>query len=131
MKKFWIVALALFVSACAYKAQPIHNVVDRPMPVGSRPLTMAEIENAIINAGQSLDWRFEKLGEGRLRATQDQAKHAATAEIVFDQKKYSITQISSRNLNQQGDRIHSRYNVWARNLEKSINTMLAMATQRQ
>jgi len=126
MKKFAILALGAFLlAACAN--EPIYNVSAHPVPYAAQRLSMAQIEAAIIEAGQGRGWKFTKIGEGKLHAMQYQPKYSADVEIQFDQKSYTILHRSTRGMKEQGNSIHPHYNFWVRNLESDIDARLANA----
>jgi hypothetical protein len=122
-----VLGLALLVVASCQN-QPIHNVDNHPIPVAAQKLSIKEIEQAIIQAGTARRWRFERLGEGQLRAKQSNEKdHEAVVDITFNQTAYSIRLSGSSRLKEKDGTIHPRYNLWARNLEKDIEDRLYAA----
>lgn len=131
LKKLLVLSVAAFLlSACAYKHQPIYNVVAHPIPEAAQSLNLADLEKNIILAGEGRGWRFTKLEPGKLRAVQDQEKFAAEVDVIFDQRSYSIQHVSSRGMREKGDTVHAHYNFWIRNLESDIATRLNNAAIR-
>jgi hypothetical protein len=131
-----IQALALglvLISAAACQNRPVHNVDNHPIPAVAQKLSLKEIEQGIIQAGSARRWRFERLGDGQLRAKQsDEKDHEAVVDITFTQTAYSIRLSGSSRLKEKDGTIHPRYNIWARNLEKDIEDRLyAMGMARQ
>jgi hypothetical protein len=119
------VALLVAVSC---QNRPIHTVENRPIPTAAQKLSMKEIEQAIIQAGSARRWRFDRVGEGHLRAKQlDEKDHEAVVDITFSQTAYSIRLNSSHRLKERDGTIHPRYNLWARNLERDIEDRLYAA----
>ena len=86
---------------------------------------MEDIEKAIIIAGAGLGWRIKSKSPGNLIGTLALRDHIAIVDIKVDTEKYSITYKDSTNLKYDGTNIHSNYNGWIQNLEKSINAQLA------
>jgi len=128
MKRILLGAFAaLVLGACAYKSQPVYDV-DKPLAAQS--LSLDRIESLIMEAGSSLNWQFQRAGAGHLKATQQQAKFSALVDIYFDQHSYKIVKNTTTGLNDKGSTIHSHYNTWIRNLEKSIDGKLALASTR-
>ncbi len=128
MKKFIVLALLLFTVSCANK--PIYSVASRPMPPAAKNLTLDRLEQAIVEGGQARRWFFDAVAPGRLRATQDQGKHLAIVEILFDQSNYSINLVRTSGLKEQGATISRHYNTWVRNLEDDIYASLVRASYR-
>lgn len=126
VKKVTLFVLAAFLlGACAH--QPIYNVDAHPTPVSAQKLPLAQIEKAIIEAGQSRGWKVEPIAAGKLRATQDQPKFSAQVDILYDQKSFTILHVGSRGMAEKGNTIHPHYNFWIRNLESDIDVRLANA----
>jgi hypothetical protein len=47
-------------------------------------------------------------------------RHEAVVSITYDTSRFSITNKGSRNLLQEGNEIHRRYNKWVQQLERAI-----------
>jgi hypothetical protein len=124
MKKFLLLGLMLVLAGCAYKHQPIYNPTD-VMPFNAQSASQDRIQTAIVEAGRILHWRVESAGPGHMIATQAQEKFSATVDIFFDQKTWRIVYKESSGLRAEGDKIHSHYNLWVRNLEREIDSRLA------
>ncbi len=121
-----IVLLAGLVAGCITK--PIYQVSNRPMPYGAQNLSMDQVQRAIVAGVQNRGWRVEPLAPGRLRATQRQEKLSAVVDVVFDQQTFSIIPVSSSGFREgDGTTIHTRYNLWIRNLERDINSAVNAA----
>lgn len=123
--KYAVVGMILFLAACAGK--PLYNVQDHPIPLTAQSLPLDRLEAAIIEAGQSRSWQFQRVSMGTLRATQVVTARnlSAEVEIVFDQKAYSIRYISSQGMKEQDGTIHPHYNMWIGNLERDIYTRMS------
>ena len=129
MKKLMLLSIVLALGACAYKHQPIYNPTDA-MPYNAQSASDDRIQTAIIEAGRILHWNVEPAGQGHMIATQKREKFSATVDIFFDRKNWRIAYKDSTGLLAEGDKIHSHYNVWVRNLEREIDTRLAGIQQR-
>ena len=129
MKKRVILGLMLVLAGCAYKHQPIYNPADA-MPYNAQSASAERIQVAITEAGRILHWQVDPAGPGHMVATQAQEKFSATVDIFFDQKSWRIAYKDSSGLLAEGDKIHSHYNVWVRNLEREIDSRLAGIQQR-
>ena len=56
----------------------------------------------------------------------DVQNHMATVEIKHTKDAFSIKRLKTENLNYDPDGyIHQRYNLWIKNLERSIDSSLA------
>ena len=119
--------LILFAAASCQNA-PIHTVENHPVPAVAQKLSLAEMEQAIIQAGSSRGWRFERIGQGSLRATQRHPKGLdAVVDVTFSQTAYNIRLNSTAGLRQRDGTVHPHYNLWVRNLEKDIDNRLYAA----
>jgi hypothetical protein len=123
-----IVVLLMAVTFSACTTVPILNVTDAAIatPAG-KSLTDEQVKAAIIRAGSSLGWQMKDAGAGKLVGTLALRTHTAEVEIPYSAKAYSIIYKSSVNLNESGGQIHKNYNGWIQNLNKGINTQLALS----
>jgi hypothetical protein len=124
MKKWFAFAfVAAVLVGCANK--PIYNVDEHPIPVTAQSYPSSRVEAIIIQAGQRTNWRFQRIGEGHLVATQfSDARYSATIDIYFNQQSYRITHVSSVGLKEKDGTIHPRYNRWISALEREIEIQL-------
>jgi hypothetical protein len=126
-RKIVLIFLVLVVAlGIGCRTSLIRNVENAPITLqeGQNP-SMKEIEKAIIVAGAGLGWRIKPVSPGNLVGTLALRDHVAVVDIKVDTEKYSITYKDSTNLKYDGTNIHSNYNGWIQNLEKSINAHLA------
>jgi len=124
MKKIVLVALTmLLMVGCVTK--PIQNVENRPIPLTAQQLSLDQIESLIIAAGQSRGWQFKREAPGHLSASQNNPKYAATVDIRFDQRVYSILHRSTVGLKEKDGTVHTRYNNWILLLQRDIDARLA------
>jgi len=126
-RKIILTFLALVVAlGIGCRTSIVKNVENAPVSLqaGQTP-SMQEVEKAIITAGAGLGWRIKSMSPGNLVGTLALRDHIAVVDIKVDTEKYSITYKDSTNLKYDGTNIHSNYNGWVQNLEKSINAQLA------
>ncbi len=116
-------ALMLVVAGCN-RVQPVYKVENHPVPAVAQTSSLATIETAIYEAASSNGWMVEKVNPGLMRATQKWREHAATVDIVYSQKNYSINYAGSANLKADQDYIHRRYNSLVLKLEQEIERRL-------
>lgn len=117
--------LALALGGCARTA-PILELRDVPATTASGKVpTASQIRNAIITAGTSLGWRIADAGPGRLEGTLSLRTHTAVVDIPYSFAGYSIRYKRSENLNEGGGQIHSNYNGWVQNLDRTIRTEIS------
>ena len=69
---------------------------------------------------------MQDVAPGNILATLNLRTHMAQVDVSFDTKAYSIQYKDSTNLNYNGTSIHSNYNGWVQNLDKSIRTQLSL-----
>jgi hypothetical protein len=126
MRSFFIasaLAVSALVAGCG--TQPIYNVEQTATTVG-KPLTQDQVKVAIIRAGAALGWQMKEQGPGMLEGTLTLRAHTAVISIPYSATSYSIKYRSSVNLEESGGKIHKNYNGWIQNLQKGINTQLAL-----
>lgn len=128
MKRFSIAAmlvLAIAVTACT--TVPIMNVDNAAVPPASgKPLTQEQVRAAIIRAGGALGWQMKDEGSNKVVGTLVLRTHTAVVDIPYSATSYSIRYRSSVNLDESGGNIHKNYNGWIQNLNRGINTQLAI-----
>jgi len=120
-----IAAAVLAVSACALQ-QPIQKVENAPVATPSgKPLTAAQVRQAIITAGTALGWTVADAGPGRLEGTLNLRTHTAVVDLPYTSTTYSILFKRGDNLNVIDGTIHKNYNGWVKNLDRGIRTELS------
>ncbi len=125
--KALLLSLVMVTALTGCRTAPIYNVQDQVVvtPTG-RPLTLQQVRAAIVHAGAALGWQMRDEGQGHMVGTLALRDHMAQVDIDFTPANYSIIYRNSTNLNYDGNNIHSNYNGWIQNLQKSINTQLAL-----
>ena len=61
------IGLMLAVSGCM-REQPIYNVIDHPVPVTGKNVTLSSVQKAIMKAGMAREWVFTPTSLGIRRA---------------------------------------------------------------
>ena len=127
-----LLAFALFAvmtPTSAGAVKPILNMIDVPVPI--RPdgssIEPEEVQAIIIEACLARRWLAVVGGDGMIRATLNvRNKHFAEVEIPYTTSAYSITYVSSDNLDydKRRKRIHRNYNNWVLKLSRTIDKFL-------
>ena len=118
-------ALTITIGGCARTA-PILNLENVPViSTGEKALTAAQVRQSIITAGTSLGWRIVDAGPGKLEGTLLLREHTAVVDIPYSAKSYSIVYKRSDKLNEANGTIHSNYNGWVQNLDRTIRTEMS------
>ncbi|MDA8230026.1 MAG: hypothetical protein M0006_01670 [Magnetospirillum sp.] len=123
-------AVAAVVLTGCYRAEPVYEVRNHPIPQAVQAkISPAREEQLITEAAANRNWRVERIAPGQLRATiRIRDKHTAVCDIRYDKTSYSILLVSSENLKQDGEgHIHHTYNSAVHKLEDEIETTLFRA----
>jgi hypothetical protein len=116
--------IALAVAGCA-RMGPIVNLEDVPVAASNSKPTAAQVRQCIITAGTSLGWKIADAGPSKLQGTLTLRTHTAVVDIPYSATKYSIVYRSSEGLNEANGTIHTNYNGWVQNLDRTIRTELS------
>lgn len=120
--------LLLFsAGASASRTEPVYNVVNHPVPLPAQKLPLDQIGHIVVDSAIQYHWRIVPVGPNQLRATYDRGRHEAVIDITYSQTAYSINLVSTVDLKQRDGEIHSRYNGWIHNLERTIEDRLLAA----
>ena len=106
-------------------AAPVLNVADHPIPAIAAKLSVDDIRKNIMLAGLKRHWRFEEVGPGELKATQQDNTRMAIIRVTYTPRTYSITLLESSGMEQEGDQIHRNYNRWVQFLMQDIDDQLS------
>jgi len=92
-------------------------------------LSQSDIQTAIHKAFDSYGWTVDKQESGLTTAHLQQDKFFASVRVVYDQNRATIEYVESRNFWHEKsatgeERIHSRYNVWVKNIAESLAVKL-------
>ena len=131
MKQFFkiamVAALAVLVSGCFGRVQPVYNAEANPIPVKLQETSMENIGNIIQTAAINRGWVVSEVSPGKMKATLHNRTHVAVIEITYSKKDYSINYVSSVDLLYDGSKIHRSYNKWVRTLQNDINKNMNVA----
>jgi hypothetical protein len=116
--------IAVAVGGCM-RIAPIVKVEDVQVVASNSKPTAAQVRQSIITAGTSLGWKITDAGPGKLEGTLSLRNHTAVVDIPYSATKYSIVYKSSQNLNESAGTIHTNYNGWVENLDRTIRTELS------
>ncbi len=106
------------------RSAAIHNVSAEPV-VANKPVSMDDVQKAIVRAGAALGWQMKPVEPGLIVGTLNLRTHMAMVDIRYDTKTYSITYKDSSDLGYDGTSIHKNYNGWIENLDRGIRTQLS------
>jgi hypothetical protein len=115
-------AFLLLMGGC--RSAPVYDVVAAPV-TNTNPLSMSNMESAIIGAGTGLGWRMAPQTPGQIEGVLALRDHRAVVTVTYDTKSYSIKYKDSSNLNYDGKSIRKNYNGWVENLDRAIRNNLA------
>ena len=118
------VLVILVVAGC--RTQLVYNVEESPIISPATDVSKTDIAKAIKRAGITLGWQMKDEAEGEIIGTLILRKHMAKVSIKYTTDYYSIKYLDSDKLNYDGTKIHSNYNGWIQNLDKGIQTQLAI-----
>ncbi len=119
--------LVVFAVTClvgCHREQPIYNVEDSRIPQAAKPMTLAQVKDAIIQAALDKGWHADEAGPGEVRVTLKWKDHSAVSSVFYTQKTYSIKLDSSVNLKEENGNIHKKYNEEVRALQSEIDRRL-------
>ena len=126
-----LVTVALAGALCAAQARendPITNYQDMPVRArGGKPLSQAEVRDAIVAAASAKQWKVNYVAAGLLVAQRNVAgRHLIEVDIRYGPQQYSILYRNSVNMNYRAadSSIHPNYNRWARELVDGIDRAL-------
>lgn len=126
MRKFGIllVSLVLFVG-CTSK--PMIQIENQGIPArysSKTQLDSDQITRAIFAGCQAKGWEAKVIGPGLIEASITVRAHSVTVQIPYSSTSYSITYISSENLDYNNGNIHRSYNNWITYLSNAIQDEL-------
>lgn len=118
-----LVLVLVTITMVGCRQAVIRNIEDTPIVrYDNRPLSLEEVERAIVYAGAELGWRMQPVEPGNMIGILDLRSHKAVVDIVYDANSYSIHYKDSENLLYEAPNIiHRKYNNWVANLIKNIN----------
>src|SRR5262249_27585895 len=98
---------------------PVHNV-SRANFTTPTPVTMEQLAEAIWVGARREGWRTRDVSPGRTLVEKTVRTHRALTEVTYDTTGFSLRLLEADDLDYDGTNIHKTYNVWATQLEKSI-----------
>lgn len=108
--------------------EPIYSVSDGAVPASEKAaLSLPDIRALMTKVALAEGWAISDVGEDHLLCTRRWQNHAATVRIAFSDKTYSITLVSSENLNAKDGVIHPKYNAYVHRLRSVIDLSLSHA----
>ena len=119
-----IALLAAMVMVTGCRTAPVYNVDNAPVTSTTGKVAKDDVRNAILQSGAALGWRMNEAEPGHIVGTLNLRQHMAQVDIVYTAKAYSIRYKNSSNLKYDGTSIHSNYNGWVQNLDRSIQSRL-------
>ena len=118
-KLFLIGLVALTFSACSH-GKKIDEVAHQETLIAAQNISDRDYADAIIAAGNKLNWLCKKVQPGKVDCVLDVRKHSVSVEVVYDANKFSINYVSSLNLCYENKKIHSKYQKWVNKLKSAI-----------
>lgn len=116
---------AVGLSGCSTQ-QPLYNAENVSIASGSgTPLSVQQVENAIMDAAKYKRWTPTKVGPGHILATINVRQHRAEVDIYYTANEFDIQYKDSQVLEYDGQNIHRNYNKWVMLLEEQIKLRLA------
>ncbi len=115
---------AVLISGCF-----THRVLLNPEVNIPANLSQTDVQTAIHKAFDSYGWTVDKQESGLITAHLQQDKFFASVRVVYDQNRATIEYVESKNFWHEKsvtgeERIHSRYNVWVKNIAESLAVKL-------
>jgi hypothetical protein len=108
----------------------VYEVKDAPIEAG-KPLTLDQVQKAIIDAGIKQTWIMTPVKSGEMLGEYNVQSHQIHVLIPYTTKNYSILYKDSSNLRYDPEKrtIHVNYQKWIERLDNEIKTRLRMAAE--
>lgn len=125
MPKLLLVLFMLASFAAEAKLAPVENLAFRQFDGQSeRTTTPANVKAAVVEALRPLNGSITEEQSGALILRLTPRTHVANVRLAYDAKGFSITYLSSENLDyvkkKDVDYIHANYNAWVNRLAEGI-----------
>lgn len=122
------VCLALAAMVACRAGGQVYEVKDAPIE-SAKPLSLGQIEKAIIDAGIKQTWIMTPIKPGELLGEFNIQSHQIHVAIPYTTKTYSILYKDSSNLRYDPVKrtIHVNYAKWIERLDNEIKARLRMA----
>ena len=108
----------------------VYEVKDAPIQTASgKPLSLAQIEKAMIDAGIKQTWIMTPVKPGEIVGEYNVQSHQIHVTIPYTTKNYSILYKDSSNLRYDPAKrtIHVNYQKWIERLDNEIKARLSAA----
>ena len=108
----------------------VYEVKDAPIEA-AKPLTLDQVQKAIIDAGIKQTWIMTPVKAGEMVGEFNVQSHQIHVLIPYTTKHYSILYKDSSNLRYDPEKrtIHVNYQKWIERLDSEIKTRLKMAAE--
>ncbi|QNT69824.1 hypothetical protein [Defluviicoccus vanus] len=117
-------SVALVLTAC--QNPPVNNIVD--MPLDAPPgVTLDQVRQAIMFAGNKRGWQMRQEVPGKIIATHQRSGHMAVVDILYTTTTLSILYYESASLqfDAKNNTVHPTYNRWVDFLAQDIQANAA------
>jgi hypothetical protein len=123
-----VVCLALAAVVACRAGGQVYEVKDAPVE-SAKPLTLEQIQKAIIDAGIKQTWIMTPIKPGEMLGEFNVQSHQIHVMIPYTTKNYSILYKDSSNLRYDPVKrtIHVNYAKWIERLDNEIKARLRMA----
>lgn len=123
-----VVCLALFAMVACRAGGQVYEVKDAPVE-SAKPLTLDQVQKAIIDAGIKQTWIMTPIKPGEMLGEFNVQSHQIHVTIPYTTKNYSILYKDSSNLRYDPVKrtIHVNYAKWIERLDNEIKARLRMA----
>jgi hypothetical protein len=123
-----VVCLALAAMVACRAGGQVYEVKDAPIE-SAKPLTLEQIQKAIIDAGIKQTWIMTPIKPGEMLGEFNVQSHQIHVMIPYTTKNYSILYKDSSNLRYDPVKrtIHVNYAKWIERLDNEIKARLRMA----
>jgi hypothetical protein len=117
------------ITGCRAGGQ-VYEVKDAPIET-AKPLTLDQVQKAIIDAGIKQTWIMTPVKPGEMLGEYNVQSHQIHVLIPYTTKTYSILYKDSSNLRYDPVKrtIHVNYQKWIERLDNEIKTRLRMAAE--
>ena len=124
------VCLALLSMIGCRAGGQVYEVKDAPVQTASgKPLTLEQVQKAIIDAGIKQTWIITPIKPGQMLGEYNVQSHQIHVLIPYTTKNYSILYKDSSNLRYDPEKrtIHVNYAKWIERLDNEIKMRLSAA----
>ncbi|MTI11037.1 hypothetical protein [Curvivirga aplysinae] len=125
MSKRFLSALFFCVILAGCVTKPVYNVTNQTFSYSNSNVTLDDVAEAIMQAGEVRGWVMEKRSSNKIAASLYIRTHVSMVDITFTETEFSIEYVDSKNLKYKNGNIHTNYNRWIRNLEHDIRINLS------